>query len=429
MGTIDASGAYRQSEDFGPDEKPRYVAYKPHKHAQLRVGRLTGGLYGGRDSGMRWYKTYAKYFTELGFIRGENDKSVFYHPETHVRIATHVDDSLVRGPKTAVAELFAKLKAKFIHHEEKYVHEDGGVYFLGMRITETVEDGVTWRHMDQQRDIEELLEQHGFDMARSVAGPNTTVPMPNKYLIDSDDTELTPVEQSEYRSIVGSLQYFVCGTQWHLAHPVARLGQFNAKATKGVRKQLDQLLAYLSGHADSKISGPVLKTTTWEVYSDSDHAGDRSTGTRSHTGVVTLCNGAPVQWRSNKQPVTSVSSAQAEIYAMAEAARDARLSAWKSEEMGCEKRRPIEIQVDNSAGIVFQAKMNPASKLKGMIDLRWNWVRELQDAGEIKAIKVCGTENVADLLTKCLGRSVFNKLLNIPREKAMELIKQSRTKD
>ena len=173
--------------------------------------------------------------TELGFIRGENDKSVFYHPETHVRIATHVDDSLVRGPKTAVAELFEKLKAKFIHHEEKYVHEDGGVYFLGMRITETVEDGVTWRHMDQQRDIEELLEQHGFDMARSVAGPNTTVPMPNKYLIDSDDTELTPVEQSEYRSIVGSLQYFVCGTQWHLAHPVARLGQFNAKATKGVQ--------------------------------------------------------------------------------------------------------------------------------------------------------------------------------------------------
>ena len=56
--------------------------------------------------------------------------------------------------------------------------------------------------------------------------------------------------------------------------------------------------------------------------------------------------------------------------------------------------------------------MNPASKLKGMIDLRWNWVRELQDAGEIKAIKVCGTVNVADLLTKCLGRSVFKTQTN-----------------
>ena len=106
-----------------------------------------------------------------------------------------------------------------------------------------------------------------------------------------------------------------------------------------------------------------MKGTNWEVYSDSDHAGDRGTGTRSHTGVVILCNGAPVFWRSKKQPVTSTSSAMAEIYALSEAVRDARLNAWtrKSEELGLQTKYPIDIQVDNSTGVVFQSKMDPDS--------------------------------------------------------------------
>ena len=55
---------------------------------------------------------------------------------------------------------------------------------------------------------------------------------------------------------------------------------------------------------------------------DSDWAGDKASGNnRSRTGVVILLNGLPVFWRSNKQPETAISSAQAEIYALSEAVR------------------------------------------------------------------------------------------------------------
>ena len=76
-------------------------------------------------------------------------------------------------------------------------------------------------------------------------------------------------------------------------------------------------MAYLSTMPNEKLWVKRVMGDTWHTmsYSDSDHAGDTCTGTnRSHTGVIVLLNGMPVYWRSNKQPITSVSSACAEIY-------------------------------------------------------------------------------------------------------------------
>ena len=48
--------------------------------------------------------------------------------------------------------------------------------------------------------------------------------------------------------------------------------------------------------------------------------------------MITL-NGVPVHWRSSRQPVTALSSAEAEIYALAEAVKCGRLFNWRYEEI------------------------------------------------------------------------------------------------
>ena len=285
-------------------------------------------------------------------------------------------------------------------------------------MTETVDDtGTKWRHMDQTLDIHRFLDDMGIVGCKPVSAP-----MPTKNLMYSDTQPVTQKEHKYYRSAVGSLQYYVTATQWHLAHPVSRLAQHMQAPTQGDMKQLKHTLAWLLHNAHRKISAPVLKTTELKVFSDSDHAGDKQSGTRSQTGVIILCNGAPIQWRSKKQPITAISSACAEIYALAEAARDARLTLWKAQELGYEVGPPIKILVDNAAGISFQQKMNPDSKLKGMIDLRWNWVMELQDKKQIQAVKVDTTQNVADILTKCLAKQTYEYLLSIPILQAQQLL-------
>ena len=63
---------------------------------------------------------------------------------------------------------------------------------------------------------------------------------------------------------------------------------------------------------------------------------------------------------------------------------------------------PIQVQVDNKAGISFQQSYctNMDSRLKGIYDLRLEWVRELKYKSVVTAIKVDTLDNIADILTK-----------------------------
>ena len=42
----------------------------------------------------------------------------------------------------------------------------------------------------------------------------------------------------------------------------------------------------------------------------------------------------------------------------------------------------------HKAGVYFQNKMNPATRLKGVFDLRQKWIEELQDRHIITAVKI-----------------------------------------
>ena len=100
---------------------------------------------------------------------------------------------------------------------------------------------------------------------------------------------------------------------------------------------------------------PRVRGNEWHMYSDSDHAGDTATGTnRSHTGVMIMLNGMPMHWRSNKQPTPSLSSAEAEIYAISTAVKDARTRLWIAEELNLKVEWPLVLHVDNAAGESFQ---------------------------------------------------------------------------
>ena len=81
----------------------------------------------------------------------------------------------------------------------------------------------------------------------------------------------------------------------------------------------------------------------------------------------------------------------------------------------------MEIKVDNAVAVSFQKATNPDTRVKGMIDMRDKWVKELQDMGKVKAVKVNTKINVADLLTKCHGEKDFKALKEIVRKRGHEL--------
>ena len=128
--------------------------------------------------------------------------------------------------------------------------------------------------------------------------------------------------------------------------------------------------------------------------------------------MMFLLNGAPIFWMSRKQSMmTAFSSALAEIFALSESVRAAQLLVWRAEELGARVTWPLCIQVDNNQSITFQRATCLMSRLRGCIDMRWGWVKELRDMEKIMTKKVESDMNLADVLTKCLPPCKFVRMM------------------
>jgi hypothetical protein len=144
------------------------------------------------------------------------------------------------------------------------------------------------------------------------------------------------------------------------------------------------------------------------AYSDSDWAGCPDTR-RSTSGYLFTVGGTAVSWASKKQAAVALSSTEAEYVAASEAAKEA---AWLAA-VACFLRRPqapVPLLVDNTGAIAL-TKNPEFHKRTKHIELKWHFIRELQ-AKDIIKVHHCPTEDqLADILTKPLGRNRHAELV------------------
>ena len=93
-----------------------------------------------------------------------------------------------------------------------------------------------------------------------------------------------------------------------------------------------------------------------------------------------------------------------------EACKDARLVGWRAEEAGVRVQWPMQIGVDNNAGVSFQNATCVNTRLRGVFDFRNKWVREVRDQASVKAIPIDTKENIADALTKSISGTTLRTL-------------------
>ena len=285
LAACDIDTAFLQGMEYGPGDKPRYVAIKMYKGAPLRVYKLRGSLYGQREASMRWYKTLAPFLVkELGYTQGDNDLCSFIHEKTRHRVVIHVDDLLTRGTLEHSQQFFKLLQRRFNIKPPRYLSHEEPIDFCGIRIRSREQNGNVWYSMDQEEEITKFLEE-----TQELQGivPVAT-PMPNKQAITVDSAKLNQEKHKRYRSLVGSMQYFATQTRYDIAHPLARLAQYCEQPTEAAYQGLLRVAAYLKGTADRVLEAPLvhMEECTWDMYVDSDWAGDRALGTLSHTGMV-----------------------------------------------------------------------------------------------------------------------------------------------
>ena len=148
----------------------------------------------------------------------------------------------------------------------------------------------------------------------------------------------------------------------------------------GAWKAMLHLLGYLRGSVDFRIGGLFgNETDAFKFFVDSDHCSDSYHTTRSQTGFIVFLNGFPIAWASRRQPVTAVSPAEAEVYAMREGVVAGRLVQWVAEEMAIQVKWPFTVLSDSTQAVSFQRATAPNSKLRRCFDMREQVVKELRD--------------------------------------------------
>ena len=110
-------------------------------------------------------------------------------------------------------------------------------------------------------------------------------------------------------------------------------------------------------------------------------------------------NGVLISWRSKLQKVVSLSSAEAEFYALSEAVKEIPFVIQVLEFLGIQVKKPVEVMVDN-VGAIYMSQNQVGSSRTRHMDTRYYYVNDMQDEGMIKVGFVRSEKNVSDVATK-----------------------------
>jgi hypothetical protein len=142
-------------------------------------------------------------------------------------------------------------------------------------------------------------------------------------------------------------------------------------------------------------------------YSDSDHAGDIDIS-KSTSGILYFFDKSLVSWQSVKQQVVALSSFETEYIAASTASTQAL---WLARLLGDLLGRytgAVELRVDNKSALAL-AKNSVFHKRSKRIRVRYHFIRDCLEEGSFKTCYINIKDQLADLLTKPLGRIKFLK--------------------
>ena len=149
-------------------------------------------------------------------------------------------------------------------------------------------------------------------------------------------------------------------------------------------------------------------TTCFIDYCDSDLAGDIDTS-KSTSGTMFFLGDCLVSWQSIKQRVVALSSCEAEYIATTTAATQALwLSRLLGELLG-RKVDVVELKVDSKSALAL-AKNPVFHDRSKHIRIKYHFIRDCLEEGSIKANHIATTDQLADILTKSLGKAKFQEM-------------------
>jgi hypothetical protein len=389
-----------------------YVDYLKEKHnksydASIYCLKLKKAIYGLVQAARQWWQKFKQAMLSLNFKASIADPCLFTKSTkgqtTKSFVLIYVDDGGIFGSKEDIKNIINALSVDFkIKYLGKLEH------FVGCHVIENNKNDTIWIHQPKliknlKQNFERLITSNRVFL--TPASPNTLVIRPEK-----DDTLISKDEQKIFRSGVGMLLYLVKHSRPDIANATRELSKVADGATQAHFKYLLRVIKYVldSGEVGLKLK-PKKKGEMFylEGISDSEYASDKDTRISVFGYILYFC-GAPIAWKSKAGKSVTLSSTEAEYFALSEVTKEAIFIKQVIDSIGLALEFPITVKVDN-VGAIYLAKNYSTSQRTKHIDIRTHFVREFVEDGIIKVVFVKSEDNDADIFTKNTTEELFKK--------------------
>nr|GEY51307.1 putative RNA-directed DNA polymerase [Tanacetum cinerariifolium] len=334
---------------------------------------------------------------KYGYKQSNSDHIIFlrHRGDRVTCLIIYVDDMIITGN---VESEIKKLK-EGLYAEFKMKDLENLRYFLGIEVMRSPQK----IFICQKKYILDLLAETEMINCKPADTPMIT----NHKLFMKTKAKLA--NRDRYQRMVRKLIY-LSHTRPNIAYDVGVVCQYMHQPQVDHMHAVLRIVRYLMG----TISHGVLFKTNGhlniQIFTDADWAGDKG-NRRSTSGYFSLVGGNLVTWKSKKQKVVSLSSAEAEFRGIAKGLAEALWIRKLVSEIRFPWKESIRIISDNKAAI--QISENPVKHDRTKhVEVDRHFIKGKLEAGIIKLPFVKSENQLADILTKAVGMVILHKCLN-----------------
>ncbi|WVZ84479.1 LOW QUALITY PROTEIN: hypothetical protein U9M48_031509 [Paspalum notatum var. saurae] len=337
-----------------------------------RVYKLKKALYGLK---------LKSFLLKSGFVMGSVDKTLFLLSRGGDTLIIYVDDIIFGGSSHALVSSFAEQMSR--EFEMSLMGELQ--FFLGLQIKQGLEG--TFVH--QAKYTKDILKK--FNMGDSK--PMTT-PMSTNTALDADE-DGEAVDQKEFRGMIGSLLYLTA-TRPDIQFAVCLCARYQASPRTSHRQAVKRIFRYLKFTPELGLWYSSGSSLSLRGFSDADHAGCRI-DRKSTSGTCQL-------FGTSLQASVALSTTEAEYVAVASCCSQLLWMKATLSDFGLRFGR-IPLLVDSTFAISVAKNPVLHSRTKH-IDVRFHFLRDHYEKGDIDLIHVVSANQLADIFTKPLELQV-----------------------
>ncbi|GJS35487.1 putative ribonuclease H-like domain-containing protein [Tanacetum coccineum] len=319
----------------GPLKEEVYVA-QPDRFVDPdhpnKVYRLRKALYRLKQAPRAWYDQLLKFLISKGFTKGIIDPTLFTikYGEDILLVQIYVDDII-----------FGSTNPKFLKRFEKLMHGRFKMslmremkFFLALQIHQSPR-GI---FINQAKYTLEILKKHGMEKGQSIGTPMATKPK-----LDADLSG-EPVDQTDYRSKIGSLMYLT-SSRPDIVQAVCYCARYQARPTEKHLKEVKRIL--------------ILK--------------------RYHSHGTQFLGDKLVSWMSKKQDCTAMSSAEAEYVALSASCAQVMWMRTQLQDYGFNYNK-IPLYCDSQSAIAISCNPVQHSRTKHIIPTEYQFAEMFPNA-------------------------------------------------